>query len=160
MSVQIFEIDEEYIDYMCQFDKHIFHNKQAHQQNKRKFIGVLFKVGALDYFAPLSSFKPKHKTMDDRIYFMKIGTYCVINLSSMFPVHKESCHIVDIFNVEDEKYKQLLLTEARHIRTIEQKIVKNATTLYDLVTRQKNQGLIKICVDFKLLEQKALEYKK
>lgn len=53
-KIRFYEIDEEYIDYMCQFDKHLFHNKQAHQQNARKYIGILFKVNDLDYFVPLS----------------------------------------------------------------------------------------------------------
>lgn len=38
------------------------------------------------YFAPLSSFKPKHKRLSETIDFIKIGDMAVINLNNMFPV--------------------------------------------------------------------------
>ena len=159
MEIQIYEIDEDYIDYLSQFEEHLFHNKQAHQNFERKYVGVLFSVGELNYFAPLSSFKKKHIEMKERIDFIKIKNYCVINLNNMFPVSKEFCKLVDIANHSDIKYRKLLITEARIIRAVEQRIIKNANQLYDVYYRDDcDRSLKNRCNDFKLLEQKALEY--
>lgn len=159
MGIQIYEVDEDYIDYLCGFAEHLFHNKQAHQKNTRKYIGILFSIGDLNYFAPLSSFKDKHKSMKDRLDFIKVGDYCVINLNNMFPVIEEYCTLVDIANESDLKYRKLLLTEARLIKKIEQRIVRNANQLYEVYYHEDcDVSLKKRCNDFKLLEEKAKEY--
>ncbi len=64
-NIKIYEVDAKYINYLSQFAPHLFLNKQAGQQNERKYIGVVLSVNDMDYFAPLSSFKPKHNTMKD-----------------------------------------------------------------------------------------------
>lgn len=46
------------------------------------------RVNGFDYFAPLSSFKDKHKTMKESVDFLKVKDYAVINLNNMFPVVK------------------------------------------------------------------------
>lgn len=159
LDIKFYEIDEEYIDYMCQFDKHLFHNKQAHQTNKRKYIGILFKVDNLDYFVPLSSFKPKHATMNETIDFIKLGDYAVVNLCSMLPVVKTCCHFVDFSNIDDKKYRCLLVAEYLEIKSHAELILKNAKIVYSHKLHKGNgTPLARRCADFKLLEQKALEY--
>ncbi len=159
LDIKFYEIDEEYIDYMCQFDKHLFHNKQAHQTNKRKYIGILFKVDNLDYFVPLSSFKPKHESMNETIDFIKLGNYAVVNLGSMLPVVKICCHFVDFSNIDDKKYRCLLVAEYLEIKSHAELILKNAKIVYSHKLHKGNgTPLARRCADFKLLEQKALEY--
>ena len=159
LDIKFYEIDEEYIDYMCQFDKHLFHNKQAHQTNKRKYIGILFKVDNLDYFVPLSSFKPKHESMNETIDFIKLGNYAVANLGSMLPVVKICCHFVDFSNIDDKKYRCLLVAEYLEIKSHAELILKNAKIVYSHKLHKGNgTPLARRCADFKLLEQKALEY--
>lgn len=85
-NIKIYEVDAKYINYLSQFAPHLFLNKQAGQQNERKYIGVVLYVNGMDYFAPLSSFKPKHNSMRDGIDFIKIKNYAVINLNNMFPI--------------------------------------------------------------------------
>ncbi len=98
--------------------------------------------------------------MADRLDFVKIKDYCVVNLNNMFPAARELCTLVDIKNEEDVKYRKLLMTEARIIRTLEQRIIKNANQLYSVCCRiDCDKSLKKRCNDFKLLEQKAKEYK-
>ena len=41
-------------------------------KNEQKYIGIILQVNGIDYFAPLSSFKLKHKTMDEMLDFIKI----------------------------------------------------------------------------------------
>lgn len=46
----------------------------------------VFQINDMEYFAPLSSFKPKHEKMKEGLDFIKILRYAVINLNNMFPV--------------------------------------------------------------------------
>ncbi|MCR5388003.1 MAG: type III toxin-antitoxin system ToxN/AbiQ family toxin, partial [Lachnospiraceae bacterium] len=45
----------------------------------RKYIGIVLEINSFKYFAPLSSFKSKHKKMDEGVDFIKIKDYAVIN---------------------------------------------------------------------------------
>ena len=62
-------IDDNYINYLSQFDKHIAYNKKQ----KRPYIGVVIVVEKHYYFAPLFSPKEKHKTYKDNLTFFKIS---------------------------------------------------------------------------------------
>lgn len=62
-NLKIYEIENSYIDHLVPFAPHLFHNKKENQENERKYIGIILTVNGLDYFAPLSSFKEKHKKM-------------------------------------------------------------------------------------------------
>ena len=86
MAIKIYEVDPAYVSYLSQFTEHLFHNKNPGQQNSRKYIGVLITVHSVNYFAPLSSFKPKHHKMSESVDFLKIKNYAVININNMFPV--------------------------------------------------------------------------
>ena len=106
------------MDYLAPHAPHLFRNKKDGQQNERKYIGVVFQINDLNYFAPLSSFKEKHKKMRDSIDFIKIKNYAVINLNNMFPVPEGKYTYVDISKERNLKYKSLLLAEYRYIKSI------------------------------------------
>lgn len=89
-SLKIYEINANYIDYLLPFAPHLFHNSKKGQANSRKYIGILLQVHGFDYFAPLSSFKPKHEKMKEGLDFIKIKHYSVINLNNMFPAPKQN----------------------------------------------------------------------
>ncbi len=159
-NIKIYEVDTKYINYLSQFAPHLFLNKQAGQQNERKYIGVVLSVNGMDYFAPLSSFKPKHNSMCDGIDFIKIKNYAVINLNNMFPTAPNTYSYVDISAVKNEKYKELLRAEYRYIKSIQERIRKNALTLYKLWLKDGNKtSLGKRCNDFTLLEDACKKYK-
>lgn len=67
-KLNFFVIDDNYIKYLSQFDKHIAYNKSE----KRPYIGVVIIVEGHYYFAPLFSPKPKHRTYKDNLTFFKI----------------------------------------------------------------------------------------
>lgn len=159
-NIKIYEVDAKYINYLSQFAPHLFLNKQAGQQNERKYIGVVLSVNGMDYFAPLSSFKPKHNSMRDGIDFIKIKNYAVINLNNMFPIAPNTYSYVDISAIKNEKYKELLRAEYRYIKSIQERIRKNALTLYKLWLKDGNKtALGKRCNDFTLLEDACRKYK-
>ena len=159
-NIKLYEIDSSYINYLVKFAPHLFHNKQAGQNNERKYIGVVLYINEYEYFAPLSSFKPKHKKMKEGIDFLKIKEYAVVNLNNMFPVPKGLCHYVDINSQSNYKYKSLLLAEYRAVKAIQDKIRKNAKTLYCLKIKQdRPTSLLNRCNDFMLLEKACKDYK-
>lgn len=159
-NIKLYEIDDKYIDYLLPMAPHLFQNKKPAQQNTRKYIGVIFMVNGYEYFAPLSSFKNKHKSMQEALDFLKVKHYAVINLNNMFPVPKGVYTYVDISKESNPKYKALLLSEYRYIKSIQEKIRKNAVVLYNHKTKEGNAtALAKRCNDFKQLEKACTRYK-
>ena len=159
MSLSFYNIDNAYVSYLSQFEPHLFHNKKSSQQNERKYIGILFSINQYEYFAPLSSFKPKHSAMKETIDLIKVGNYAVINLNNMFPVVPGCYSYVDFSLEKDVKYKQLLQSEYRIIRHDQSKIIGRANTLYKIITSgSADPKLVKRCNDFKMLEQKYDSY--
>lgn len=161
MDIKFYQINGKYIDYLSPHAQHLFHNKKAGQQNERKYIGIILQVNGLDYFAPLSSFKPKHNKMPEMIDFIKIKKYAVINLNNMFPVPTSECTYVDISKETDKHYRALLISEYRYIKSIQEKIRKNASNIYNhKIEKGNSTGLAKRCNDFLLLEELCKKYKK
>ena len=95
-NLKFYEVNQEYIDFLVPFAPHLFHNKKPGQHNDRKYIGVVFNINGFEYFAPLSSFKDKHRKMKESLDFIKIKNYAVINLNTMFPVPPSERTYVDI----------------------------------------------------------------
>ena len=63
-----YEIDE---NFLSQFSEYLFKNAKITQKHSSKYIGILFEINEMKYFAPLSSFKPKHKRLSETIDFIK-----------------------------------------------------------------------------------------
>lgn len=161
MDIKLFNINNNYITYLSPYAPHLFHNKKPNQLKERKYIGIILQVNDMNYFAPLSSFKPKHNTMPEMIDFIKVKNYAVINLNNMFPVPESECIFVDIQKEMDLQYKSLLQAEYRFIKSIQNKIRKNANTVYNhKISKGNSTGLAKRCNDFLLLEKCCKEYKK
>lgn len=158
-NIKLYEVSSAYVGYLAPHAPHLFRNKQKGQQNERKYIGVVFQVKGVNYFAPLSSFKEKHKKMRDSIDFIKIKNYAVINLNNMFPVPEGKYTYVDISKECNAKYKSLLLAEYRYIKSIQEKIRKNAATIYKLKISGEVSSLTKRCNDFLKLEELCKKYK-
>ncbi len=150
-----YEIDKTYIDYLSQFAEHMFHNAKNTQTFSRKYIGILFEINSIKYFAPLSSFKQKHKRLSETIDFIKIGDMAVINLNNMIPVPDSVCKLKDPATEKNIQYKTLLNNEIRIIRKKTELIIQNAIAVYN--HKLSNDGKSKLsqrCNDFKLLEEK------
>ena len=96
MVFKLAKIDYMYCDYLRKYDKRVVYNKG--KKELRPFIGVLFSIGDKEYFAPLSSPKPKHQIMKNNIDFFKIdnGTLGVINFNNMIPVYKDNYDVITL----------------------------------------------------------------
>lgn len=159
-NIKFYEVSGDYINYLSPHVPHLFHNKTEKQQNERKYIGIVFQINDVNYFAPLSSYKQKHKHMIESIDFIKIKNYAVINLNNMFPVPEGNYSYVDIAKERNPKYKSLLLAEYRYIKSIQEKIRKNARNIYKIKTSGKVSSLTKRCNDFIKLEELCKKFKK
>ncbi len=159
MAIELYEVNPKYIDYLVPYALHLFQNKQPGQQNERKYIGVIFVVNDMKYFAPLSSFKPKHEKMKNGLDFIKVGNYAVININNMFPVPDGQYTYVDIKKEKNLQYRKLLMSEYRIIRKLQDKIRSNASELYKHKNCKGNTtALAKRCNDFSLLEEKCKQF--
>ena len=161
MSIELYEVNPRYIDYLVPFATHLFHNKKPGQHNERKYIGIILVVADMKYFAPLSSYKPKHDKMKNSLDFIKIGNYAVVNINNMFPVPEGEYTYVNIKEVKNEQYRKLLMAEYRIIKKLQDKIKKNAIELYKhKMEKDISTSLAKRCNDFALLEEKCRQYSK
>ena len=155
-----YEIDEKYINFLSKFSEHLFRNARIGQARSRKYIGILFEINGMKYFAPLSSFKAKHKRLSETLDFIKIGDMAVINLNNMFPVHDGVYSLKDPRQEKDAQYKTLLNNEYRIIKKKTEQIISNAKLVYEhKITNDGKSKLSLRCNDFKLLEEKSKEYK-
>ena len=158
-NLKLYEINPDYISYLSAYDPHLFRNKKTNQKNERKYIGFVLEINGFLYFAPLSSFKEKHKTMKEGLDFLKVKDYAVINLNNMFPVPPDQASYVDIPRERDPHYRALLLAEYRYIKSIQDKIRKNAQNLYKIKCKDGTAtALAKRCSDFPYLEQACRTY--
>ena len=64
----IYNIKNDYIQFLRTFDTKIEENKNE----KRPYVGVVLQIGSIEYYAPLTSPKPKHKNMKNSKDFRKI----------------------------------------------------------------------------------------
>lgn len=154
MNINFYEVDNTYIDYLSPHAPHLFHNKQIYQQHERKYIGIVLQIGDIKYFAALSSFKQKHDSMKESIDLIKIKRYAVINLNLIFPVPDNYYAYVDFKAEKDNRYRDLLLSEYRIIKSIQERIRKNASVVYHHKIKYSNDTpLAKRCNDFRMLEE-------
>ena len=77
-NIKLYTVSDKYIDYLSIYAPHLFHKKKNNQIHKRVYIGVILKVHGMDYFAPLSSYKVKHKQMKETLDFIKVDRKSVV----------------------------------------------------------------------------------
>ena len=160
-NLKLYEINGGYITYLSAYAPHLFQNKKSGQKNERKYIGIVLQINGFDYFAPLSSFKDKQRLMKEGLDFIKIKDYAVINLNNMFPVPPSETKYVDIRSERDPHYRALLLAEYRYIKSVQEKIWKNAQNVYKIKIKDgEASSFAKRCNDFLLLEKACADYMK
>lgn len=159
--ISIYEVDDEYIEYLRKFDKKVMSSKIGDRKQTRKYLGLLHHNKEHKYFIPLSSYKPEvYDDMHESISLKKIKRMAVLRINNMIPVIDEVIHKVD-FDSVDENYKCLLRSEYRVLKTREREIRTDARIVYfyRLNHKNKEKKLYNICCDFKALEEKSLEYR-
>lgn len=162
-NLKIVRVDSNYCDYLRTFDNKVAYNKD--EKELRPFIGILFEINGCEYFVPLSSPKPKHKTMKNTMDFFKIndGILGAINFNNMIPVTKNNYTIVDLKKktktFKERKYQKLLIEQLTWLNANYNQVKNKSYKLYDLYNKGKlSQSVMNRCCNFLLLEEKCNEY--
>ena len=132
----------------------------------RPFVGVLLEINKYKYFAPLSSPKPKHIHMKNKLDFYKIdgGKLGAINLNNMIPILDNEYTYADI-NINnaltnaERRYRILLNNQLHWLNRNGINLKYKAKELYaNRVNNTLSQRMKERCCDFQLLEEKCLAY--
>ena len=165
INLKLVKVDYEYCNFLRKFDNRVSYNEGA--KELRPYVGILFEINDMEYFAPLSSPKKKHLKMKNTIDFYKIdeGKLGAINFNNMIPVNKNNYELLDLKsksnNTSEMKYKKLLLEQLDYLNENYFHVVSNSYKLYELYINNKLPANIKNrCCNFSLLETKCGEYNK
>lgn len=154
----MYDISEDYKQYLRQYD-----NKVSEKES-RKFYGILISKDNTDYYIPFTS-KIEKKTNSKLTVTVKDTNNCVIAkllLNNMIPVNEKDSFIVD---VEKSKYKDYFNKEIAYLRkqSVIQEILRKVDNIFKVLENSNNPDynfFKKLCCDFKLLEEKCVEYNK
>ena len=165
INLKLVKVDYEYCNFLRKFDNRVSYNEGV--KELRPYVGILFEINDMEYFAPLSSPKKKHLKMKNTIDFYKIdeGKLGAINFNNMIPVNKNNYELLDLEsksnNTSEMKYKKLLLEQLDYLNENYFHVVSNSYKLYELYINNKLPANIKNrCCNFPLLETKCSEYNK
>ena len=165
LKLRIVRVDSDYCDYLRKFDNKVSYNK--FEKELRPFIGILFKIDTCEYFAPLSSPKPKHKTMKNTVDFFKIknGDLGAVNFNNMIPVTESNYTLVDLnketLTISELKYQRLLKEQLNWLNQNYNNLKNKSFKLYELYNNGRlPKNVMERCCNFKLLEEKCVEYNK
>lgn len=162
-----YNVNMKYVRDLSKIDDNVLSvSPQAGKQN-RPFIGILVMINGKQYCAPITSPKPKHKTMPKNFDYLKIigkvgdkeDIIGVINFNNMIPVHKSVIYPIElkVFPGDDhqtQKYKILVGNQLKWCRSHSEAILKNAQKTYEIiVSGTGSQSLKKRCCNFKKLEE-------
>ena len=164
MNFSFYTVEADYCDFLRDRDPCVPYTMD--KKSIRPFVGIVFTVNEWEYYAPLTSPKPKHIHMKNQLDFLKInqGKWGAINFNNMIPVPRESLKKVDIkissSNSQDEiNYKNLLSNQLSWCNAHKNEILKQAYKLYYMITAGKGwSGLIHRCCNFHLDEELCREY--
>ena len=170
MILKLYEVDNDYIDYLKKYDKKVLNYSGEKYKVNRKYLGILLKINEFIYIAPLSSPKNKDYDLDKKI---KKSTKIIIRikkiqkdkerllgtikLNCMIPIYNtKAIKKYDVKAEKDKKYKNLIQEQLVFIRKEEKMIIKRAENLYK--QKLKNPPYLKDTVNFILLEEKSKKY--
>lgn len=154
MSLKFYNIDENYLNYLHDYDYRVpLHNYLEHN---KFYCGIVLEIDKFKYFTPVSSFNQKQST---NILIIDNGEVKgSLRFCFMIPVIDNVISEKD-FSKEDKNYRDLLEKEYRFCKENEEQIKARALKVYKIGT-SLNHPLKKTCCDFKKLEEISLDYNK
>lgn len=159
-----YAVNREYIKYLSMYDEHVSYNKDD-IGHSRPYLGIVLEIKCYIYFVPLYSYKEHYEKYKNNpsfffIYDRKRRPLAIIKFSAMIPIPMKM-NVMNILNYseQDKNYRNLISAEYRFVNSNKEEIYKRANKMYVAVTQHKNNFLKTIACNFKLLEEKAREYK-
>ncbi len=105
--------------------------------------------------------------MKNTIDFFKIenGELGAVNFNNMIPVNEKNYSLVDLnketLTIAELKYQKLLIEQLNWLNANYNQVKNKSSKLYQLYNKGKLPQNIKArCCEFKLLEEKCMEYNK
>jgi len=168
MRLSFYICDTNYIDYLRTFDIRVPQVDKGGESYLRPLVGIVLDIDGSKFYAPLSSPKPKHLTMNNSRDFVKIdsGNLGVINLNNMVPVSDAYAHEVDIVNYpikskQDADYVNLLTNQLTWCNSNRENIEEKAAKLYNTIRNGHGGESLRLrCCDFIMLKEKSIDYGK
>lgn len=166
MNFSFYMVDSKYCDFLREVDPCVPYTME--QKAIRPFVGIVFTVNGFNYYAPLTSPKPKHLHMKNQIDFLKIknGEWGAINFNNMIPVPfekltKVDMRITDADSKADVDYKNLLTNQLSWCNAHRDTILKQAEKLYITIVEGKAWDKLESrCCNYALDEKRCIAYKK
>lgn len=133
-ELKLVKLDVDYCNYLRKFDSRVpynFNGKEA-----RPFVGVLFEINNCKYFAPLSSPKPKHLKIKNKIDFLRLdnGKFGAINFNNMLPVKDANIVILNLdkkyHTKEESNYQKLLKEQIYWLNRNDEKLYNRSNKIY------------------------------
>ena len=162
MNLYFYYVDEDYIDYLKQYEintrgftcvPNICYGKT------QKFIfGAVLNINGTNYFVPVSSYSKKQEDvilMKDKKNTHILGS---LRFTYMIPVPVECLSKVDINSFSSMKTKGHISEELAFCRRNRDKIFRRTEKTYKRVILKNNELLTKNSCDFLLLEKAYNEY--
>ena len=158
-KLKIYYIDNDYIDYLRKFDNRVAYNKTK----TRPYVGVVYTFNNQTYFAPLSSPKPKHLTMNKKaldIFKIKDGELGIVNINNMIPT-PISCLTEVLPLIKERRYKKLIMEQTTYLNDHKRELLDKVNFFMLKYNTNKLPKRIKDrCCDFNILKEKCKDYQK
>ena len=165
-------VDKEYVNYLHSIDNRV--QNLEYSERLKPYIGIILEIYDYKYYVPISSTKKKYYNVKSNIDLYKIKNndkiLGVLNLNNMIPIKEKYIKKLKYSEIEQyrrfknkvdkEKYINLLNRELQIINKEQEEIKKNAEKLYNYIIKRPKSNIAKRCCNFKLLEEKILNYRK
>ena len=163
--LRLYTIDMKYVRNLAKTDDNVMSVSPQSGKAIRPFVGIIVLVNGRKYCIPLSSPKKKFENKKNGVDFFRImdsgskKLIGVLNINNMLPI--EDCLLTPVdlkIRPNDSpktiSYKELMKNQLSFCQHHQDKIVKRANRLYEIVVQypESNRNLVKRCCDFKKLE--------
>ncbi|MCL2615831.1 MAG: type III toxin-antitoxin system ToxN/AbiQ family toxin [Dehalococcoidia bacterium] len=170
-KLHFYTADKAYLDYLRQFEPKVPHVDYSAASNHEKFMcGVVFETGKdIRYFAPVSSHI--RNTPTNFVIHGKSGKWIsCVHFTYMVPIPHGLTKKITISKEQDVSYRSLLNEKYYYCRegNNPERIRTMAAEVYDKATNPICRNSLDrqvrkfkfLCCNFKLLEEKCIEYAK
>ena len=164
-------IDKDYVEYLKLFDNKV--QNIDYKDKLKPYIGIILNVNNFKYYVPITSAKAKYIKQNNNLDIVYIKDnnqklLGVLNLNNMIPVNDNEITLLNFTKLrkyrkfdnlnEEYKYISFLSMEIVYIRLLSKVITHKAQKLYAEKTNNPHSKISQRTNDFKLLEEKCLEY--
>lgn len=167
MILHFYNVDKEYVRYLQKAEREYrgftkVPNMEYDVGHEDKLVcGVILNINDFKYYVPVSSYKKQQRNniliiLDDRYNPIK-GS---LRFNYMFPINDKYVAVRDFSKEKTQNRKLFLHRQLVYCDSIRNDIYNKALETYNDVIDNKDEDLVKNSCNFKLLEEKCIEYER